>query len=339
MSYGDLKMSNIFKDLVYLQAELALLPQEDKYEGLRTAVADVVTTVLHSGYGLEMEGSLPTATTVESRVEVCLDNQPLRFTPRDYDIKVKTELSILKKIRLGTIVVSLTTFTHVDGEVTPLFIVTDENLQTWLTYPGHIVYMDTNVLEPHYELYNETMEEVADRARGAMCKRITDSSGGKSRVYNMDLENGTGYEFVRCAGSDELKFTDMGGTAWYTTRKEDGKLSGIVFSRQVEAAAAKEYRASVTRATDKYRKHEEKPKYVFVPRLTERVRDGEYTLSERYTYPHPVVGSFAVYILSWNGGELQSEYRYVVGREPSGSIRNRVFANLRDAKEYGGTLE
>lgn len=331
-------MSNIFKDLVYLQAEMALLPQEDKYEGLRTAVADVVTTILHNGYGLEIEGNLPTATHIDPHVEVELD-QLFDFTPRDGDIKVKTELSILKKIRLGTIVVSLTTFTHVDGEVTPLFIVTDEDLQTWLTYVGSVVYMDTNVLEPHYELYNETMEEVADRARSAMCKRITDSSGGKSRVYNMDLENGTGYEFVRCAGSDELKFTDMAGTAWYTTRKEDGKLSGIVFSRQAEAATAKEYREKVTHATDKYRKYEEKPKYVLVPKITERVRDGEYDVYERSTYPHPIVGSFAIYILSWKGGEQQSEYRYVVRRKPSGSIRNRVFANLRDAKEYGSTLE
>lgn len=332
-------MSNIFKDLVYLQAEMALLPQEDKYEGLRTAVTDVVTTVLHNGYGLEMEGSLPTATTVESRVEVRLDNQPLRFTPRDYDIKVKTEISILKKIRRGTIVVSLTTFTHVDGEVTPLFIVTDENLQTWLTHAGHIVYMDTNVLEPHYELYNETMEGVANKARDAMRNRITLLSGGKSMVLGHAVEDNHYYKFERCAGSDVLKYVDLGGNAWYTTKNESGNLSNTLFSRQGEAALAKEYREKVTHATDKYRKYEEKPKYVLVPRLTERVRGGEYTLSERYTYPHPVVGSFAVYILSWNGGELQSEYRYVVGREPYGSIRNRIFDNLRDAKEYGGTLE
>lgn len=331
-------MSNIFKDLVYLQAEMALLPQEDKYEGLRTTVANVVTTVLYNGYGLEMGGSLPTPPSVESRVEVSLDNQPLSFTPREGEYKSRNELSILKKIRLGTIVVSLTTFTHVDGEVTPLFIVTDEDLQTWLTYAGPVVYMDTNVLEPHYELFNETMEGVADRARSAMCKQITDSSGGKSRVYNMDLENGTGYEFVRCAGSDELKFTDMAGTAWYTTRKEDGKLSGIVFSKQVEAATAKEYREKVTHATDKYRKYEEKPRYVLVPKLTERVRAGEYDITDFSTHPHPISGEFVIYILTWNGGEQQSEYRYVVRREDIGLVRDRVFANLRDAKEYGSTL-
>lgn len=331
-------MSNIFKDLVYLQAEVALLPQDSKYEGLRTAVANVVTTVLYNGSGLEMEGNLPTVDPVESRVEVCLDNKPLSFTPREGEDKSRSELSILKKIRLGTVVVSLTTFTHVDGEVTPLFIVTDEDLQTWLTYSGCIVYMDTNVLEPHYELYNETMEEVANKARDAMRNRITLSSGGKSMVLGHAVEDNQNYKFERCAGSDVLKYVDLGGNAWYTTKNEAGNLSNTLFSRQGEAALAKEYREKVIYATEKYRKYEEKPKYILVPKLTERIRAGEYDITDFSTHPHPISGEFMIYILTWNGGEQQSEYRYVVRRKDIGLVRDRVFANLRDAKEYGGTL-
>lgn len=332
-------MSNIFKDLVYLQAEMALLPQDRKYEGLRTAVANVVTTVLYNGYGLEMEGNLPTEDPVESRVEVCLHNQPLSFTPREGGYKSRNELLLLKKIRLGTIVVSLTTFTHEDGEVTPLFIVTDENLQTWLTYAGPVVYTDTNVLEPHYELYNETMEKVANRSRDVMRNRITLSTGGRSMILGHAVEDNQNYKFDRCAGSKTLKFTDLKGESWYTTKNEAGNLSNIFFSRQEEATAAKGYREKVTYATEKYRKCEEKPKYILVPKLTKRVRNGEYDITDFSTHPHPISGEFMICILTWNGGEQQSEYRYVVRRKGIGLVRDRVYANLRDAKEYGDSLE
>lgn len=40
-------MVNVFKSLVILQAEVALLPQEDKFDGLRTALADLVDGILN----------------------------------------------------------------------------------------------------------------------------------------------------------------------------------------------------------------------------------------------------------------------------------------------------
>lgn len=330
-------MSKIFKDLIVLQAEVALLPEIGKFYGVRKALADLVDSILLLPESEDGEASKDSTNIV--KVEIPYGGVKVTSPDQPYE---KQDLSIERKFRDGTVTYQVITFTHSDGEVTPLFEVVDEDLSTWLTYPTSHVFHGNGTLCPHYVLYNTIPETVAEMFRDSLRERITLASGGKSMVLGYPPEDNQNYKFERCAGKDKvLKFQTGGGNAWFTTKdKATGKMSSVVYGSQVDASNARDYIEDVAKVL---KNHElsQKPSYISVENLNAKVKSGEYKVIRQNTFDCDDGGNFQVATVSMKG-QPTGHYSYVaVVNRKRGSesyLSERVYAKITDAINYGGYL-
>lgn len=329
-------MSKIFKDLIVLQAEIALLPEGGEFYDVRKALADLVDSVLSLPEYEDVEVTQDSANII--KVEISYGSVKMTSPDQPYE---KQDLSIERKFRDGTVTYRVITFTHSDGEVTPLFEVVDEDLNTWLTYPTSHVFHGNGTLCPHYVLYNAIPETVAEMFRNSLRNRITLASGGKSIVLGYPPEDNQHHKFERCAGSERvLKFQTLGGNAWFTTKdKATGKMSSVVYGSQADADNARDYIEDVAKVL---KNHElaQKPSYISVENLNDKVKSGEYEIvRQNVTVNCGDSRNFQVATIS-HKGQPTGVYSYVAmtNKKSGCTLSDRVYAKLTEAINYGGYL-
>lgn len=328
-------MGKIFKDLIVLQAEVALLPEGGEFYGVRKALADLVDSVLSLPEYEDVEVTQDSANII--KVEIPYGSVKMS-SPEQH--KTKQDLNIGNKVRTGVVTSQVVEYTLPDGETVPLIIITDEDMLTWVTYPTNHIFHDNGTIEPHYVLFNMEYLEVANMFRSTLRDRVTKAYGGKSRLYGGRSEAEYWRQMKQNKGSSAFRFVDAAGEVWYTTKGKSGEFSVVLYEFENSALEAREYIEHVAKV---FKNHElaQKPSYISVENLNDKVKSGEYEVVRQNTFNCDDGRNFQVATVSLKG-QPTGVYSYVaMANRKRGSesvLSDRVYAKITEAINYGGYL-